>query len=92
MSQGSTVAVQAEFVGLPSFFLAADRGDDDDNVLVASGLIPVAHTAAKAQAVLGSFARSAWTVDRQKLDAAGIPTNATQIMRRRVLALLYPHR
>jgi hypothetical protein len=80
VSEGSTVAVQSVFVGIPSFYLAS-KAEDAANVLVDSGQIPVATTVASAVATLDTFASEAWHFDRSRLDNSGIPTNATAIMK-----------
>lgn len=87
VSEGSTVAVQSVFVGVPSFYIANSTADAA-NVLVDSGQIPVDTTVAASVSTLLSFASEGWHFDRSRLDDAGIPTNATAIMSKRIAELL----
>ena len=87
VSEGSTVAVQSVFVGVPSFYIANSTADAA-NVLVDSGQIPVDTAVAAAISTLRSFEAEGWHFDRSRLDNAGIPTNATAIMCKRVADLL----
>jgi hypothetical protein len=88
VSEGSTIAVQSCFIGVPSFYLATNGSIDSRNVLVASGAVPVATSIQEATAVLNTFQKAGWHFDREWLDSAGIPTNATAIMLDRVERIL----
>ena len=89
LSQGSTVCVQALFIGKPSLFLSAP-GDDSSNIATQLGLLPDAHTLQEGLEQYKLFKHTDFLFDRSRLDASGIPRNASQHITSRLIKLLGP--